>query len=1087
MSNKKISELPYINGGEISGNTLVPLVTYFSAVTGDTVHTYVSDLQNYLTSGITVSGNYLPLSGGTVTGGTVFQSGLTANTISATTYYNLPVSAVTNGTGISATISNGHVIITNTSPDKVVTISGGTGITTGGTYPNFTLVNSAPDQVVTITGGTNIQIAGTYPNFGVNFTGTTGSNFTGGTVTGATNFTNGLTANTISATTYNNLPISGITNGTGITSTTSNGNVTITNTAPDQTVTISGGTGITTGGTYPNFTLVNSAPDQTVTISGGTGITTGGTYPNFTLVNSAPDQTVTITGGTNVQIAGTYPNFGVNFTGQTSFPYLPLSGGTVTGGTIFTNGLTANTISATTYLNLPVSTDVFVTGGTYSNGDATFTNNTGGTFNVNGFYTGDTTTISYADLITLINNSGLTVSMSYLINDFATVYDQPDYFIDNLTKGTVVTKTGNTEPIVVFASSNNTLYSEAYQPAYPNDIIKYDYTFSNTEYNGTPSFGRISERIDEYNNRTDYDHRNVEFIRYQIYNKNLLLSGAIQDFDCTTGVVSGVSTLFLTEVTVGDVLIFDTISTFGYDVGVRVSAITDDTTILVDVDSNYTGTIFTTQTFSFYSSTATGRYYKHKEEYIGQNILYSDYIEYETFQIKSEIINHGYATSINNYIGDYASFFNVAGNTFYLSNNVIGEDSFSNKFDSTTFSNIFGNRFINNKIGSVCYENIIGGRSEDNIINSYLTNNVIGAEFSNNKIDTNFSNNVIDGRFFYNRIKNNFYNNNIGLYFNNNVIGDDFNGNIIGIYFSSNTIGNYFGNGGFYVIGTVQNIIGDYFMYNKIGNFFGNDMNFPFLGQGTSEDGGNIISNYFLYNVIGDNFIYNGANDEVSYNEIGDECWFNYFGNQSKHNVIGNLFVGNNGSSGYPSPMGRLNSNNFGNFTAFNAIDGILINNSFGDYFGNAGANINTITADMSNNMIGNYFGDDGTHLNGGNTIIATTNQNTIKNYFIKNSVYVGLVNNIIGNNFINNTITDDGLGSGSFTNCFVGNDFVDNRTSGHFIYNKVCDDLSGNDFTLATHVYGSYNTNIYIRPDGNYRLQYYDNGDALQIVTINS
>jgi hypothetical protein len=81
MANKKISELPYIDGGKISGNTLVPLVTYFSATTGDTVHTYVSDLQTYLTSGITgntvVVGDFLPLSGGTVTGQTFFTSGLT--------------------------------------------------------------------------------------------------------------------------------------------------------------------------------------------------------------------------------------------------------------------------------------------------------------------------------------------------------------------------------------------------------------------------------------------------------------------------------------------------------------------------------------------------------------------------------------------------------------------------------------------------------------------------------------------------------------------------------------------------------------------------------------------------------------------------------------------------------------------------------------------------------------------------------------------------------------------------------------------------------------------------------------------------
>jgi hypothetical protein len=57
----------------------------------------------------------------------------------------------------------------------------------------------------------------------------------------------------------------------------------------------------------------------------------------------------------------------------------PFTGGTVTGSTIFTNGLTATTISAATYQNLP--TDIRVTGATYSNNTFTYTNNTGGTFN----------------------------------------------------------------------------------------------------------------------------------------------------------------------------------------------------------------------------------------------------------------------------------------------------------------------------------------------------------------------------------------------------------------------------------------------------------------------------------------------------------------------------------------------------------------------------------------------------------------------------------------------------------------------------------------------------------------------------------
>jgi hypothetical protein len=56
--------------------------------------------------------------------------------------------------------------------------------------------------------------------------------------------------------------------------------------------------------------------------------------------------------------------------------------GFFTGTTQFTNGLTANTISATTYQNLPQ--DIFVTGGTYTNGEILFRNNVGSYFTVTG-------------------------------------------------------------------------------------------------------------------------------------------------------------------------------------------------------------------------------------------------------------------------------------------------------------------------------------------------------------------------------------------------------------------------------------------------------------------------------------------------------------------------------------------------------------------------------------------------------------------------------------------------------------------------------------------------------------------------------
>jgi hypothetical protein len=106
------------------------------------------------------SGDYLPLSGGTVSGRTNFISGLTANTISATTYQNLPIDIRVTG----GTYSGSTIIFTNNA---------------GGTFSVTGITTSAPS-----------------------------SSFTGGTVSGATNFTGGLTANTISATTITSPSIS---------------------------------------------------------------------------------------------------------------------------------------------------------------------------------------------------------------------------------------------------------------------------------------------------------------------------------------------------------------------------------------------------------------------------------------------------------------------------------------------------------------------------------------------------------------------------------------------------------------------------------------------------------------------------------------------------------------------------------------------------------------------------------------------------------------------------------------------------------------------------------------------------------------
>jgi hypothetical protein len=131
------------------------------------------------------------------------------------------------------------------------------------------------------------------------------------------------------------------------------------------------------------------------TISGSSGFdvyVTGGTYSNGTAIFTNN------TGGT-FSVSG----FSTGGTSSLSGEYLPLSGGTVSGETRFTSGVSATTISATTYQNLPL--DIRVTGGTYSNGTAIFTNNTGGTFNVTGFTTGSSSTDIYVTGGTFANGT----------------------------------------------------------------------------------------------------------------------------------------------------------------------------------------------------------------------------------------------------------------------------------------------------------------------------------------------------------------------------------------------------------------------------------------------------------------------------------------------------------------------------------------------------------------------------------------------------------------------------------------------------------------------------------------------------------
>jgi hypothetical protein len=181
--------------------------------------------------------------------------------------------------------------------------------------------------------------------------------FTGGTVTGATQFTNGLTANTFSATTYLGLPLDIHT--TGMTFNPSTYDITIKgNDGVDYTQSL----GIlatdmsVTGGTYNINTGVVTFTNNSGGTFNVTGFTSGMTDSFTTSANLSGE---TIQFNNNLQ--------GNNFYNVSLTPLLSdkfnISGGTISGATQFTNGLTANTISATTYQNVNHNTTTGLQGG----------------------------------------------------------------------------------------------------------------------------------------------------------------------------------------------------------------------------------------------------------------------------------------------------------------------------------------------------------------------------------------------------------------------------------------------------------------------------------------------------------------------------------------------------------------------------------------------------------------------------------------------------------------------------------------------------------------------------------------------------
>lgn len=706
-----------------------------------------------------------------------------------------------------------------------------------------------------------------------------------------------------------------------------------------------------------------------------------------------------------------------------------------TGSTVIINGVTINNgaISATTYENFP--TDVYVTGGTYSNGSAVFTNNTGGTFSVTGFSAsggGDSfIEVTYSELVSAITGSTLSAGTYYMITDFRTCYDQPDYdYNKNAITSGIYRDDTEIQPILVFATSSNTISDVAYQPAYPNDRIRYDWTFSTTERTNNIAYGRISERIDGFNNRTDYDHRQIKFKRYRYYEYQLdnPYNGTIQ-VSVVSGLtmsVSGTGTNF-NSIGVGNLVGFD-------DSDYKIFEITN---IVSDTEMTVTGLTTT--------SVSSGRqmYPTDWDEYSSyyQNNVQggSQFEEYYTFDFND--------TNINNYIGDFSNLRNWEEWDFLLANNVFHNRFNNNKFGDACFNNTFFDDCWNNNVGNYFYNNITDDDFDGNVIGSFFRDNRITANFQYNRIGENFQNNyIVQNSFYRNNIMNDFRDNEIsGGDFQNNEIGNQFNNNIFrNGQFYKNDIGNgYNGNKIYYNF--YGNLIGNAFNYNNIYCEFSNNTIGEYFGNNNLGDVNDVYSYVFNENVVGVNFLNNTIFSDFYKNHIGVSfeqnsisglTTNNFIGNQFSNNTIYNNFLHNKISNEFKGNMmlQSFEENSTDSFIGGNQFSGSTYRNNIGSYtFSNdflGSLNENTWKSDFYSNTIGFDFYN-----------------NSIGNSFYNNTIGNGFQYNQIGDNFNNNDI-DDNFGFGFITTQGnrIGNNFFYNTIGEYFYNNSISDNFRDNE-----------------------------------------
>ena len=731
--------------------------------------------------------------------------------------------------------------------------------------------------------------------------------------------------------------------------------------------------------------------------------------------------------------------------------------------------LTGKTIGQLTYLSEVTTNTLFpveLSGDTYHIAYSAFTNSN---------YNEGT----YDELYSFATGGTLTAGSYYLMTDYQACYDQPNFdnLKDPITTGNYMS--GNTEPILLLAISTTGFSPTVYSTLYPKDKITYDINWNTTEVTSSPAKGRITERIDNFNNRTDYDNRSILFKRYRgySYEENSPLGGlvGISGLTGTTGILYGnTGTTFNSNLSTGSIVSIQNLNPSFFEV---ISVVSNSLAIISGVTINVT----TNSPYYYGNDDGVMSYYQPN---VKQNQVY----EYTTF---GDAIDN-YQSAINNYVGNYSNVYTwYEDNPFILANNVFISGSYiNNTIGDNSYNNTFNDDCDNNQIGDSFYNNSTNDDFDGNIIGEGFNNNYITSNFNNNRIGSDFnSNTLLGGSFYRNNIGNSFnnnvwndgdfQNNEIGNQFNNNKVYDDFYKNDIGngynynelySYFYGNLIGNGYAGNNLYC-SFYDNKIGEYYISNTIG------IN---SNIGGSDFSGNRIGTEFQYNTIKFNFqnndILNNFNTNTIYSTFIKNSILNGFNTTTiggvdnlgllfENNQIMNNFKGNDIQGDFTDNQVKTN------FKANEIFDEFRFNNVGYDFFSN------NLSGGTYSNIIGNHFTF--------NDFYGSFAYNTIGSYFDSNEIQDGFgfgmttsQGNRIGNNFYNNIIGE------YFYNNTIPDNFRSNEIGDSFQWNIVNTDVVGTCLSTGM-LYDITTVNVFKNKNGDDRLSYYDELDVLTIETL--